>query len=744
MIRPFRLLLALLTLVMLSSLSFAQKSLSETQLSQTGQAATVVVEAKVRRNVGSAFCIHSSGLFLSTENFADPAGMKLVLNPGREEQKVVEGRVLRVDKELGLVLLQAEGVKDFPALSLGSDESLTELMDLVTFGFPFLPSERDKFGYSPITARTGAITSLVRKRGELVQVHLDRRARGGYTGGPVLDRSGKVVGVVIPGGENTQVLPVSRWYRWVHAPVLEFTSPAVTASTMHRNALFAARVTGDLPGEKPPDLELVLDAGEEKERRFPMALKDGAHRAEAMPVPPGQTSLTGAVSWAVVASRAGKEVTRLQGRLPIDRLPGKFGTVRPSLQPPTLEKGGMRIPLPSPAADLAVGGDGRYLILHLPKLNQLAIVDVIQTRLVHQIDLSEPNIRFAAGLDHLVVVAPKAATITRWNLTNFEQEHENRLTLKGAIHSIALGSSSVGPFLVCSGEEKGPGELTFFDLGTLKPIEVTRKGDPVECNQYTRLQASADGSLFTVHFGGPGWYSLVVQRTEATAYRSTTPAFYALPGPDGKLIFTGSGLFTPQLKPFTGTLERRYCFPAHHGPFYISFDYDYIAKSDLLFNLHTTEHAQTLLKANGASILMGGLHTPEFPGEKRFHLLPEAQLLVTIPKTNSSLTLQRVDGREGLEHFRQLIDFFHVTSRPPLAALKGKPFGYQLAVRSQKGGPFSYRLETSPPGMTISPAGLITWKVPRDLQEKEVSIVVSITDDSRRPRSHSFTLTLRE
>ena len=45
-------------------------------------------------------------------------------------------------------------------------------------------------------------------------------------------------------------------------------------------------------------------------------------------------------------------------------------------------------------------------------------------------------------------------------------------------------------------------------------------------------------------------------------------------------------------------------------------------------------------------------------------------------------------------------------------------YRYQLAARSRKGG-VKYKLETGPDKMTLSPAGLLTWKVPANFTDND-------------------------
>jgi len=51
----------------------ADQPLGKVEIAKRGKAATVLVEAKEARAYGTAFCIHSSGLFLTNEHVIHPA-----------------------------------------------------------------------------------------------------------------------------------------------------------------------------------------------------------------------------------------------------------------------------------------------------------------------------------------------------------------------------------------------------------------------------------------------------------------------------------------------------------------------------------------------------------------------------------------------------------------------------------------------------------------------------------------------
>src|SRR5262249_52768856 len=128
----------------------------------------------------------------------------------------------------------------------------------------------------------------------------------------------------------------------------------------------------------------------------------------------------------------------------------------PEVPPPAL---GARVErnLPGSIDRLAVGGAGRYLVLHLPAQRQLAGLDVTQARIVHYISAAEDNVKFAAGQEKLVVVFPDTRVIQRWDLTTGKRELAIPLVAEGGARGVAMGSASHGPILLGS---------SLYDLNT--------------------------------------------------------------------------------------------------------------------------------------------------------------------------------------------------------------------------------------------------------------------------------------
>ncbi len=293
MCSSFRLLL--LSGVLLVASRVEAEELAREKLVQLGKPATALVECTLAagRGYGSAFCLHSSGLFLTNAHVVSHPGVgriSLILNPGLMTQRVVPARVLREDKERDLALLRAEGVKDLPTLPLGSIEGLAETMEIIAFGFPFgtalSPNRKD---YPAVSINVGNVTALRNKGKELDRIQVDAVLNPGNSGGPVLDRQGKVVGVVVAGVRGAGVnfvIPVSHVTGFLARPELEFKLPTVARADMHKEVVIEAKALTLVPHAKPLRLELRLQGEDGKERKVVMRQQEGVYRARIVPVPP--------------------------------------------------------------------------------------------------------------------------------------------------------------------------------------------------------------------------------------------------------------------------------------------------------------------------------------------------------------------------------------------------------------------------------------------------------------------------
>jgi hypothetical protein len=277
-----------LLLCMLHSVPAADDTMSREAIARHAKDSTVLVE--VKPTYGTGFCVHSSGLFVTNEHVVRQGEIiTLVLHAGQKAQKLLKAKVVRRDKALDLALLRVEGEEKFQALELGSDKDLSELTEVIACGFPFGTQLATKGGYPAISINVGSVTSLRNnKDGELHRIQLDAALNPGNSGGPVLNRQGKVVGMVVSGIVGSGVnmaIPVGNVQRFLSRPDIDVTLPFIQATNQHGAYEFTAKATSLLPAKDALELELVLGAGARKDRRFPMKFANGVYRASAVPFP---------------------------------------------------------------------------------------------------------------------------------------------------------------------------------------------------------------------------------------------------------------------------------------------------------------------------------------------------------------------------------------------------------------------------------------------------------------------------
>jgi S1-C subfamily serine protease len=253
--------------VLIANSAAAQEKPSRVEIGRRGKAATVLVLVGDRS--GSAFCIHPAGFYVTNEHIVRGAvdrPVRLVLNSTLNSQRVVKARVVRTDNARDLALLKADGVTDAAVLPIASSDEVSELAEVIAFGFPFgtALSVRNE-EYPAISVNVCTVSALRNKNGALDRIELNGSVNPGQSGGPVLDSAGNVVGVIasgIRGSGISQSIPSLHLMQFLELPdiqllIPEFDTPAAAA----KPATFRAKVSTLLPGRDS------LRCGSDRDRR---------------------------------------------------------------------------------------------------------------------------------------------------------------------------------------------------------------------------------------------------------------------------------------------------------------------------------------------------------------------------------------------------------------------------------------------------------------------------------------------
>jgi hypothetical protein len=454
------------------------------------------------------------------------------------------------------------------------------------------------------------------------------------------------------------------------------------------------------------------------------------------------------------------EKSRVRPDLPAVRVELAPDKATPSplagIKPPILEQDKVIRQLPGSIGDVAIGGSGRYLILSLPEQRQLGVFDVNEAKIVKYLPVADDNVKFAAGREKMLVLFPDKNVLQRWNLGSFEKELTVPLPFKGVVKAVGMGSGSEGPLLLhwASGTSAlDRASYTFLDIHTLKALDVNLEGGPrnTHYRDYVHIRASPDGKGFgmwcTSH-SPSGLEALVLTGRTGKVFYNHSSVGHVVPGSEGSTLFTGAGLYTTSQVRLVGTEAREQrgvsCLPSSDGRYYLSLRPSGpvprpVGNQPVGLTVHLMGDSRPLIQLNNVELATGDDQWAkhDFTSDKRVHLIPDAKLIITIPSTNDRLILHRFDIDEALE--KAGINYLLVTSQPPLIAKKGATLTYQVTAKSKKGG-VKLKLEAGPPGMRLMPGGKLTWDVPNNYPEKEVQVILIVTDASGQECFHSFKL----
>ena len=256
--------------------------------------ATALVEVRSIGS-GSSVCVSTEGFFVTNHHVVAGAGLggnvRLVVDSGQKSQRVLEARIIKLDEERDLALLKADGAAGLVAIPLGTDDQLVETMPLAAFGYPFGRMLAADKGYPSVSVNTGTVTALRRKGDELEMIQLDASVNPGNSGGPVVDKKGGLIGIIVSGMAIARLnfaIPVSRVRDFLGGPALALRTPGLTYMDRTRPRSFEI----DAYAFEPRLLdglavELTLTDASNDSRTLPTSRIGDRFVAEGPAIPPG-------------------------------------------------------------------------------------------------------------------------------------------------------------------------------------------------------------------------------------------------------------------------------------------------------------------------------------------------------------------------------------------------------------------------------------------------------------------------
>lgn len=286
-------LLNVLVVWMMLTLPVVAQDLPLDQISKLGKAATGLVTIK-GLGEASAFCVHPDGWFITNNHVIRDVksgdSITIVMNPSLKTEKAYQASIVRFDRDNDLALLRIDEKVKLPALQLSPSEELTELTEIIAFGFPLgskLSVERNS--YPSISVNAGKVTSLRPRAGKLHLIQVDAVLNPGNSGGPILNRQGKVVGIVVSGILGTglnQAIPTEFASLLLKKPDVQLSLPTLSAETLHQKLNFTAKVITLQPGESKFEVTLNIKPAAQPVQTLMMKLEENEYRTEARVLAP--------------------------------------------------------------------------------------------------------------------------------------------------------------------------------------------------------------------------------------------------------------------------------------------------------------------------------------------------------------------------------------------------------------------------------------------------------------------------
>jgi len=163
----------------------------------------------------------------------------------------------------------------------------------------------------------------------------------------------------------------------------------------------------------------------------------------------------------------------------------------PQITPPTLPADPSNLELEDKVGQLAIGGGGRYIVMHFPDRGKLGIFDVSTARL-NTVQADTGDVRLAAGLTRAVVYVRSSNIMRVYSLPSLQKMYDATSPTQG-LNWIAMGSRTDGPMLAIG--TFGDPVLIDVQNNSLAAIEGSNPGG---LNlHWNMIRASPDGMAFS-------------------------------------------------------------------------------------------------------------------------------------------------------------------------------------------------------------------------------------------------------
>ncbi len=415
------------------------------------------------------------------------------------------------------------------------------------------------------------------------------------------------------------------------------------------------------------------------------------------------------------------------------------------------------VQLPSAIQRYCLGGSGRFLIAYLPQSGQLAVVDLIASRIHGFVPLSDDRVAFAAGQHKLYVVQGQRRQITRWDLTTLEMEQFRAIERGREIRDLAMGHCSDEPLYVLDRQDLDLVSIRCVDTETLESAPLPEGVEGVlgprlpnfhapRAVAYNRsrslpggtITASANGRLI-LHVGG------VLRLSETELAQRSYSLSRALLGADGHTVFSrqGSLLFDWQLVPLrdSGKVHQLTWFAVSaHGRYAVRCvpqANPSLEDQNPDLELLSWDTEQVLCRLpNVLQEAEVGFPKSSRPlqAEQRMVYLPDARRLALLRPSGTEIYIRQFDWQKDGQ--ARAKDYLFVESVPQYRWAAGSRFQYAPRVVAAH-GPATVSLALGPRGLQLDD-GTLRWSIPANHPARIEPIILTITDARGTSLRHAF------
>ncbi len=708
----------------------------------------------------------------------------VIFNPASKQELIFnDASVIAADEEIDLAVLKVTSAELPPPLTLEKPAPLPKDSDGVSLGFRFMEGlTYDQPGLPALSCPihfTGLIKNPV---GKVVAVRMEGFIDPGFSGGPVFDRSGRLLGMAVTrvrDSRNGLVLPVGLIQETLQGKIESIELGCLPMRPVWLG--LEVKIKPFSPFNQAQSLKAMAIAMQDfgSDLGTPMTAEQKRQAAEKMyqekitdynqfkkyyegkfcyklPAPPPTTGKV--VFMAELKTSDGQshytdprtiEVPCAEydpDHFSYHAVVGRvfnFQDDSVALPWPSAVNEFRTIKLPAKISDLDVGGHGRYLVLYFKEQKQLAVFDWETEQITHLIDLPGDEILFAAGEDKIVVQTKDSEVFIRYDLESGRREKSIPLHFPGLVSNLCMGSGvRKNALFEITGEKQILGCLT--DIFTLE--EKCRPfSQPFVREEDYDFRAAANGSeyaLWMKFMEGTGYFMVVPGADEWKIFRSrrgTKP----VPNANGQLILTRKGIWNRKQSRIMKSLDENYIFVPDPGSDFfmgLSNNIEYHRSGNVVsLDLFLPDDERPMASIPLESTVFthdAFMKNEGLTMDKRFHLSVADNKIIYVPESDDQLQVLSLDLNRAF--IESGIDYLYFTSILPPPVIKGKPYSYQVQVASRWGG-LEYRLASAPEGMEINEDGLITWMAPQNWSGPATEyVIVSITDRTGQSISKVF------